>query len=94
MARRRRAIMPQAEEGLRQFKGEVMRQYGYVVHPERPDAVKFEVARSLGVPMQRGYNGHLTSEDAGRVGGKIGGAMVREMIRQAQSELARKHQPD
>jgi len=68
-----------------------MRQEGYTVDPERPDDVKYEVAEELGVPLQRnGQNGQLTTEEAGQVGGTIGGAMVREMIRLAQEKLAKR----
>lgn len=72
------------------FKADVMRQEGYAVNPGHPDDVKYEVARSLGVPLQEGDNGSLSTEDAGRVGGAIGGSMVREMIRLAQQKLADK----
>lgn len=66
-----------------------MRQEGYSVDPSRPDDVKYEVAEELGIPLQRGHNGQLTTEEAGQVGGKIGGTMVREMIRLAQERLSR-----
>lgn len=65
-----------------------MRKEGYAVDPAHPDDVKYEVAKSLGVPLMPGDNGHLTTEDAGHVGGKIGGSMVREMIRLAQAKLS------
>lgn len=38
--------------------------------------MKYEVARELGVNLVEGYNGHLSSKDAGQVGGE----MVRKMI--------------
>jgi len=89
MARRsRRAAVPGAESSLNQLKAQVMREQGYAVNPERPDLVKYEVARSRGIPLQPGYNGQLRAEDAGKVGGPIGGAMVRELIRMAQQQLA------
>lgn len=69
------------------FKAEVMRREGYDVDPERPDDVKYEVAKELGVPLERGQNGHLSTESVGQIGGKIGGSMVREMIRLAQQQL-------
>lgn len=50
---------------------------------------KFELAQELGIPLQRGYNGHLTSREAGQLGGHIGGQMVRRMIRYAQEQMAR-----
>jgi small acid-soluble spore protein D (minor alpha/beta-type SASP) len=89
-SRSRKLVVPSAEEGVNALKAEVMRREGYTVNPERPDDVKYEVAEELGVPLQHGYNGKLTTEEAGQVGGKIGGAMVREMIRMAQEKLARK----
>lgn len=59
---------------------------------EAVDRVKFEVAREIGVPLREGYNGDLTTRQAGavggRIGGKIGGHMVRRMIQFAEQQLA------
>ena len=47
--------------------------------PEARDALnrfKMEAAREVGVNLQQGYNGHLTSREAGSVGGQ----MVKKMI--------------
>ncbi len=88
MARRRKLVVPGAEQGVSNLKAEVMRREGYSVDPERPDDVKYEVAQDLGVPLKPGNNGNLTTEEVGQVGGKIGGSMVREMIRLAQEKLA------
>jgi small acid-soluble spore protein D (minor alpha/beta-type SASP) len=92
MARRRgrNLIVPQASQGVEQFKGEVMRQKGYAVNLDKPGNVKYEVAQSLGIPLTAGRNGHLTTEQAGKIGGQIGGTMVREMVRMAQQQLADK----
>ena len=91
MARRRRRnyVVPGAEQGMQTFKAEVMKREGYAVNPARPDDVKYEVAKELGVPLKPGDNGELTTESAGHIGGKIGGSMVREMIRLAQDKLAK-----
>jgi small acid-soluble spore protein D (minor alpha/beta-type SASP) len=91
MARRgrRRLLVPEAKQGMQTFKADVMRREGYAVDPNNPDNVKYEVAKSLGVPLQPGDNGELTTESVGHVGGKIGGSMVREMIRLAQENLAK-----
>lgn len=91
MARRssRRLVVPGAEKAMDAFKVEMMRREGYNVNPNRPDDVKYEVARNLGVPLTRGYNGELTTESVGLVGGKIGGTMVREMVRLAKEQLAK-----
>ncbi len=77
---------------MQAFKADVMRREGYDVDPNRPDDVKYEVAEELGVPLQPGGNGDLKTESVGQVGGKIGGSMVREMVRLAEQQLAKKNQ--
>lgn len=91
MARRRsrQPLVPGSGTSLDYFKATVMQKKGYAVNPNEPNNVKFAVAKSIGVPLQQGYNGHLSTEDAGKIGGEIGGAMVREMIRMAQESLVR-----
>lgn len=75
---------------LNDFKGRVMKANGYPVDSKNPDSVKYEVAKEQGVPLKEGYNGHLTSEQAGKVGGPIGGNMVRELVRMAQEQMKKK----
>lgn len=55
------------------------------------DRFKYEMAAELGIDRQvaDGDWGEVSARDCGRVGGKIGGAMVRVMIRQAEEALAR-----
>lgn len=84
MARRsRRRRSPE----MHQFMNDVMRNEGYQVNPQQE--VKYEVAKTLGVPLKPEGNGNLTTEQAGKVGGAIGGSMVREMIRMAQESLTK-----
>lgn len=85
--RNRKYAVAGAERGMQAFKAEVMRREGYDVDPNRPDDVKFEVAKDLGVPLEPGGNGNLTTESVGQIGGKIGGSMVREMVRLAQQQM-------
>ena len=40
------------------------------------DNMKFEIASELGINLKQGYNGDLTSREAG----SIGGSMVKKMI--------------
>ena len=50
-----------------------------VVVPEAREALdrfKMEAANEVGVNLKQGYNGHLTSREAGSVGGQ----MVKKMI--------------
>ena len=56
------------------------------VVPEAKEALnkfKYEVASEVGVNLKQGYNGDLSSKDAG----KIGGNMARKMIQQAESQM-------
>ena len=93
MARRnRKYAVSGAAQGMQTFKADVMRREGYTVDPNYPDGVKYEVAKEMGIPLQPGNNGGLTTEEAGHIGGRIGGSMVREMVRLAQEQLADKGQ--
>ncbi|QOY34979.1 alpha/beta-type small acid-soluble spore protein [Anaerobacillus isosaccharinicus] len=87
MARKRRLLVPEASQGVNRLKADVMAKEGYKVDPASPDNVKYEVAKELNVPLQKGNNGTLTSKQAGQVGGKIGGSMVKEMIKMAKNNL-------
>ncbi|MEE1008733.1 MAG: alpha/beta-type small acid-soluble spore protein [Agathobacter sp.] len=54
--------------------------------PEAKDAMnrfKEEVAQELGVPLKDGYNGDLTSKQAG----SIGGEMVKQMIKKQEEQM-------
>ena len=44
--------------------------------------MKYEVARELGVNLTKGYNGNLSSKDAGHIGGN----MVRKMVEDYQRQ--------
>ena len=44
--------------------------------------MKYEIAREQGVNLVKGYNGSLSSKDAGRVGGNMVRKMVEEYQRQ------------
>ena len=67
-----------------------MKAKGYNVDNDNPDRVKYEVAKEQGIPLEEGDNGQLTSEQAGKIGGPIGGNMVKEMIRMAQEQMDKK----
>jgi len=45
---------------------------------------KYEVANEIGVPLKQGYNGDLTSAQAGYVGGY----MVKKMIEAQERQMA------
>jgi len=48
------------------------------------DNMKYEIARELGVNLKQGYNGDLTSREAGYVGGY----MVKRLVEQAEKQMA------
>ena len=50
------------------------------------NTMKHEVAGELGIQMQQGYNGNMTSKDAGRIGGN----MVKKMIESEEQRMAGK----
>ena len=57
--------------------------------PEASEALnkfKYEVASEVGVTLKEGYNGDLSSKDAGRIGGN----MVKKLIQQAENNMANK----
>ncbi|GAA0363151.1 alpha/beta-type small acid-soluble spore protein [Bacillus horti] len=86
---RKRLLVPEAEEGMQQLKKKVMAEAGYSVDPKQPDHVKYEVAKDLNIPLHEKNNGQLRSQDAGKIGGQIGGRMVKELIRSAQEHLSK-----
>ena len=55
--------------------------------PEAREALnqfKYEVANEIGVPLKQGYNGDLTSAQAGYVGGY----MVKKMIEAQEKQMS------
>ena len=48
--------------------------------------MKHEVASELGIEMKQGYNGNMSSKDAGRIGGN----MVKKMIESEEQRMAGK----
>jgi len=68
--------------------GAIMARKGKVV-PEAQNALdkmKHETASETGVNLKQGYNGDITARDAG----KVGGNMVKKLIRMAEQRLAGK----
>ena len=54
--------------------------------PEAKEALnkfKYEVASEVGINLKNGYNGDLSSRDAGRIGGN----MVKKLIQQAENNM-------
>lgn len=63
-----------------------MKSNNNIVVPEAKEAMdrfKMEAANEVGVPLKEGYNGELTSRQAG----SIGGQMVKKMIESYESSM-------
>lgn len=59
---------------------------GNVLVPQAREALdrfKMEAASEVGVSLKQGYNGDLTSKQAG----SIGGQMVKKLIQQAENSM-------
>ncbi|RLL41739.1 alpha/beta-type small acid-soluble spore protein [Oceanobacillus piezotolerans] len=81
---RNKILVPEAREGLNQLKAKVS-------NAASPEQAKYEVAKEQGISLEKGYNGNIRAKDAGKVGGTIGGRMVKSLIEQAKTELNKKH---
>lgn len=46
--------------------------------------MKYEVANQVGINLKNGYNGDISARDAG----KVGGNMVKHMIRMAEQQMS------
>jgi hypothetical protein len=87
MARNRKKLVPECEKALDQMKYEIAAELGLPVGAGRSSVYNVEFATELGsVPagsVKEDYWGHLTSRDAGSVGGSI----TKRLIQQAQQSL-------
>ncbi|KHE72284.1 alpha/beta-type small acid-soluble spore protein, partial [Halobacillus sp. BBL2006] len=84
MGRRNKLLVPEARQGLDNLKVEL-------AHSQSPEDAKYEIAREKGIPLTKGYNGQLTTKQAGTIGGQLGGQMVKELVKRAQQELQEKN---
>ncbi|AVX20660.1 MULTISPECIES: alpha/beta-type small acid-soluble spore protein [Carboxydocella] len=57
------------------------------------DQFKYEIAKEIGIlpKIENGYWGDVTAEECGKVGGEIGGKMVKAMIKRAETMLINKY---
>ncbi len=52
---------------------------------------KYEVANEIGVNLKQGYNGDLTSKQAGSIGGEMVKKMVAQSANQMQSQQSNQY---
>ena len=65
------------------MSGQVSRGSDGEYQAEALDRFKMEAANEVGVNLKQGYNGHLTSREAG----SIGGQMVKKMIESYENSM-------
>ena len=80
MARRNKIMVPESRQALDRLKAQI-------AHTDDPNNAKYEIAKEKNIPLAHGYNGKITSEDAGKIGGALGGGMVKELTRMAMEQL-------
>ncbi|MBU9710933.1 alpha/beta-type small acid-soluble spore protein [Evansella tamaricis] len=80
MARRNKILVPEAREGLDRLKAQV-------TQTTNAANTKYEVAEEKGISLQKGYNGNIRAKDAGKIGGSIGGNMVRELVKMGEQQM-------
>ncbi len=84
VGKRNKILVPEAREQLDQLKARVS-------NTNDPDNAKFESAQEQRIPFVNGYNGEIKAKDAGKIGGNIGGKMVRELVKMAENQLTKKN---
>ncbi|MGE7603607.1 small, acid-soluble spore protein, alpha/beta type [Peribacillus sp. NPDC097675] len=80
MTRRKKILVENARTELNQLKARVA---GTKNHED----AKFEAAKEVGVPLKKGYNGKMTAKQAGKIGGYLGGSMVKTLVKMARENL-------
>ncbi len=80
MARRTKIMVPESRQALDRLKAKI-------AHTDDPDKAKYEIAKEKNIPLAHGYNGKITAQDAGKIGGALGGGMVKELTRMAMEQL-------
>lgn len=102
--RRRSLLVPEARQALDQLKDQVMVERRWDAAPgigsgAMPSTQPMGgptvegVAQSLNIPYNPRDNGDMTTRQAGRLGGEIGGSMVKRLIDIAEQQLAQQRRP-
>lgn len=98
MGRRKRLLVPGAEDAMAQLKAQVIADQTTAskgrtsssvrsaTSSPQNDASVGQVAANLGIPYAED-NADLTARQAGKIGGQIGGPMVKRLISLAEQQL-------
>jgi small acid-soluble spore protein D (minor alpha/beta-type SASP) len=93
MGRRRKLLVPDSREAMETLKAQVIADKSTPQTPRSAASVSNQgsvasVASRLGIPYQPSDNGNMTTRQAGKIGGQIGGTMVQRLIQLAEQNLA------
>lgn len=89
--RKRNLLVPEAREALEQMKQLIVASTSEKTPGRAPDNASDNpaktMAKSIGVPYREADNGDMKARDAGKIGGNMGGPMVKRLISMAKQEL-------
>lgn len=86
--RRRKPLVPEARGELDQLQTKLIsEELGRNFHSK--EEAKVELAKELGVPLKASDNQDLRAGDAGKVGGAMGGRLVKELVAMSLRSLER-----
>ncbi|TCP60602.1 small, acid-soluble spore protein, alpha/beta type [Baia soyae] len=90
MARkRRRLLVRSARPEMDRLQTDVLNRKLGTSFSNRED-LKVEIAKQFDIPYQsKGSNGGLRAEDAGKMGGMMGGLLVKELVRMSMESLSK-----
>lgn len=93
MARRKRILVPGAKDALDELKRQVIQDQSHSTDPvqrTRSESPGMKaMAEAKGIPYSDSDNGELTTRQAGKLGGSVGGPMVKRLILLAEQNLER-----
>lgn len=87
---RRRLLVPEARDAMERLKAEVMMGSADASRDRQPELA----AKQPLFTLPKGDGGDLTTSEAGKIGGPIGGRMIQRLIELAKEELAGGQRPE
>lgn len=90
MARKRRRLLVEGSRaGIDRLQTDVMNRALGTSFTNKED-IKVELAKQFDIPYQpQGSNANLRAEEAGKIGGAMGGNLVKELVRMSMKSLSK-----
>ncbi|SFI95757.1 small, acid-soluble spore protein, alpha/beta type [Thermoflavimicrobium dichotomicum] len=91
MARRkkRQPLVPEARQELDQLQVKLINQ-ALGTQAKNPEEMKMEMAKQLGILYNQQGNEDMKAKDAGKIGGAIGGQLVKKLVQMSLDALSRR----